>query len=45
LITASVVFFIANYGNAQKMVTVKMKNGQGESVGTAKISPAGKAYE
>jgi Cu-Zn family superoxide dismutase len=30
------------YGNAQKTVTVELKNGQGESVGTAKISPSGR---
>ena len=29
------------YGSAQKPVTVEIKNGQGESVGTAKISPGG----
>ena len=29
------------YANAQKPVTVELKNGQGESVGTAKISPGG----
>ena len=29
------------YGSAQKAVTVEIKNGQGESVGTAKISPGG----
>lgn len=29
------------YSSAQKVVTVEMKNAQGESVGTAKISPAG----
>jgi Cu-Zn family superoxide dismutase len=31
-----------SYGSAQKTVRVEMKNGQGESVGTAKISPFGK---
>src|SRR5436190_23787401 len=30
-----------SYGGAQKTVTVEIKNGQGESVGTAKISPGG----
>jgi superoxide dismutase, Cu-Zn family len=34
------IFFLS-YGSAQKMVTVQLKNGQGESVGTAKISPGG----
>jgi Cu-Zn family superoxide dismutase len=29
------------YGAAQQTITVEMKNGQGESVGTAKISPGG----
>jgi Cu-Zn family superoxide dismutase len=31
-----------SFTNAQKMVTVDLKNAQGESVGTAKISSAGK---
>jgi Cu-Zn family superoxide dismutase len=31
-----------SYGNAQKSVTIEIKNGQGESVGTARISSAGK---
>jgi Cu-Zn family superoxide dismutase len=35
------VLFLS-YGSAQQTVTVEMKNGQGESVGTAKISAAGK---
>jgi Cu-Zn family superoxide dismutase len=39
---AVVVVLAVAYGSAQKTVTVEMKNGQGESVGTAKISPAGK---
>ncbi len=30
------------YGSAQKTFTVEMKNSQGESIGTAKISPAGR---
>lgn len=30
-----------SYGSAQKKVTVQMQNGQGESVGTATISPRG----
>jgi superoxide dismutase, Cu-Zn family len=33
---------LLSQGNAQKTVTVELKNGQGESVGTAKISPAGR---
>jgi Cu-Zn family superoxide dismutase len=32
---------IAFYGGAQQTTTVEMKNGQGESVGTATISPGG----
>jgi Cu-Zn family superoxide dismutase len=33
------------YGTAPQPVTVEIKNGQGESVGTAKISPAGKGVK
>lgn len=33
---------LLSYGSAQKTVTVELKNGQGDSVGTARISPAGK---
>ncbi|HEV7681441.1 MAG TPA: superoxide dismutase family protein [Pyrinomonadaceae bacterium] len=42
LTAATVVVCFVIYGAAQKPVTVEMKNGQGESVGTAKISPADK---
>jgi Cu-Zn family superoxide dismutase len=42
LMTTALATLFLSYGNAQKTVTVEMKNGQGESVGTAKISPAGK---
>jgi superoxide dismutase, Cu-Zn family len=42
LTTIALATLFLSYGNAQKTVTVEMKNGQGESVGTAKISPAGK---
>ncbi|HEY8203538.1 MAG TPA: superoxide dismutase family protein [Pyrinomonadaceae bacterium] len=42
LMTIALATLFLSYGNAQKTVTVEMKNGQGESVGTAKISPAGK---
>jgi len=42
LVTITLAVLVLSYGTAQKMVTVEMKNGQGESVGTAKISPAGK---
>src|SRR6185369_507796 len=33
--------FLLSYTTAQKKVTVEIKNGQGESVGTATISPGG----
>jgi len=33
--------FALTYATAQKRVTVELKNGQGESVGTATISPGG----
>jgi|ERR1043166_2652643 Cu-Zn family superoxide dismutase len=39
LILATAAIFVANYASAEKMVTVDMKNAQGESVGTATISP------
>jgi Cu-Zn family superoxide dismutase len=39
-VAATTLFVI--YGAAQKAVTVELKNGAGESVGTAKISPSGK---
>jgi Cu-Zn family superoxide dismutase len=42
LMTLMLGVLFLSYGTAQQMVTVEMKNGQGESVGTAKISPAGK---
>ena len=42
LMTIALATLFLSYGNAQKTVTVEMKNGQGESIGTAKISPAGK---
>ena len=45
LIMATATIFVANYGRAQKTVTVEMKNGQGESVGTATISPGGGGVE
>ena|SRR5215472_15380457 len=38
-ITAMVTGFIS-YGSAQEAVTVALKNGKGEDVGTAKIAPA-----
>jgi Cu-Zn family superoxide dismutase len=42
LMTTIVIGLVVIYGSAQQTVTVEMKNGQGDSVGTAKISPAGK---
>jgi Cu-Zn family superoxide dismutase len=42
LMTITLATVFLSYGSAQKTVTVEIKNGQGESVGTAKISPAGK---
>lgn len=42
LMTMALATLFWSYGSAQKTVTVEMKNGQGESVGTAKISPSGK---
>jgi Cu-Zn family superoxide dismutase len=42
LMTIALATLFLSYGNAQKTVTVEMKNGQGESIGTAKISPSGK---
>ncbi len=41
LMTAALAILFVTYGNAQRTVTVDMKNGQGETVGTAKISPSG----
>ena len=42
LVTIILATLLMSYGSAKQTVTVEMKNGQGESVGTAKISPAGK---
>src|ERR1044072_8447270 len=42
LIVVIATVFAVIYGSDQKTITVEMKNGQGESVGTARISPAGK---
>lgn len=42
LMAATVVACFVVYGAAQETVTVELKNGQGESVGTAKISRADK---
>jgi superoxide dismutase, Cu-Zn family len=42
LVTSVLAILFVIYANAQRTVTVEMKNGQGESIGTAKISPAGR---
>jgi len=42
LVMTIAVILSVIYGVAQKAVTVEMKNGQGESIGTATISPAAK---
>jgi len=41
LMTVAFAALILTCATAQKKVTVEMKNGQGESVGTATISPGG----
>jgi len=41
LIAVTTFAFFLSYGSAQKSVTVEVKNGQGESVGTATIRPSG----
>lgn len=41
LSSLTLVMILLAYGSAQEKVTVEMKNGQGESVGTATISPGG----
>jgi len=43
----AIVFAISllSHGSAQKTITVEIKNGQGESVGIAKISPSGKGVK
>ena len=42
LTASAIATSLLTYGSAQKTVTVEIKNGQGESVGTARISPAGR---
>ena len=42
LMAITLATLLLSYASAQKSLTVEMKNGQGESVGTAKISPAGR---
>lgn len=41
LVTTTAVVLSVIYGSAQKTITVEIKNGQGESVGTGEISSAG----
>lgn len=45
LIATMVAVFAVIYASAQKTITVQMKNGQGESIGAATISPAGKGMK
>ena len=42
LIAIALLVFLLPYASAQKSFTVEMKNAQGESVGTATVTPAGK---
>jgi Cu-Zn family superoxide dismutase len=42
LIATALIVFLLPYANAQKTVTVAMKNAQGESLGAATITPAGR---
>ena len=41
MVVISLAVFFLTYATAQQKVTVELKNGQGESVGTATISPGG----
>lgn len=41
LIATALLVLILPYASAQKTLTVEMKNAQGESVGTAQLTPAG----
>jgi superoxide dismutase, Cu-Zn family len=41
-VTAILATCFLSYGSAQRTFTVEMKNGRGESIGTATISPAGR---
>ena len=41
LVTAALAALLLSGVSAQKMVTVELKNGQGDSVGTARLSPGG----
>lgn len=40
-LTTLVAMSLLTYGAAQKAITIELKNGQGESIGTARISPGG----
>jgi Cu-Zn family superoxide dismutase len=42
LIAIALLVILLPYASAQKSFTVEMKNAQGESVGTATVTPAGK---
>ena len=42
LSASAMAVMLISYGSAQNSLTVDIKNGQGESVGTATISPSGK---
>jgi superoxide dismutase, Cu-Zn family len=42
VIATVLLVFLLPYASAQKSFTVKMKNAQGESVGTAMLTPAGR---
>jgi Cu-Zn family superoxide dismutase len=41
LIATALLVLLLPYASAQKTLTVEMKNAQGESVGTARLTPAG----
>ena len=45
LIAVAFAISLFTYVSAQKTFTIELKNAQGESVGTAKISPAGKGVK
>lgn len=45
LMAIALATLFLSYGSAQKTVTVELKNGQDESVGTAKISPSGRGVK
>jgi Cu-Zn family superoxide dismutase len=42
LLATAIAVMLISYSSAQNPLTVDIKNGQGESVGTATISPSGK---